>query len=189
LLVAGEHAASRAALSALAALGTQVSLALESSALTEELHRRSSEARFRSLVQNTHDLIIILDSSATVIYQSPSIERALGYTSEEIAGTQFDRLLLPGQNSRLLHLLVDGAAYSGGDGEVIEPDDGDGVVAIGSGGPYAHAAAAALLESTDLAAEDIARRALLIAARLCIYTNDNITVETLELATPAPVPA
>ena len=73
-----------------------------------------------------------------------------------------------------------------GDGEVIEPDDGDGVVAIGSGGPYAHAAAAALLENTDLAAEDIARRALLIAARLCIYTNDNITVETLELATPAP---
>ncbi len=73
-----------------------------------------------------------------------------------------------------------------GDGEVIEPDDGDGVVAIGSGGPYAHAAAAALLESTDLGAEEIARRALLIAARLCIYTNDNITVETLELATPAP---
>ena len=60
------------------------------------------------------------------------------------------------------------------------------VVAIGSGGPYAHAAAAALLGSTDLGAEEIARRALLIAARLCIYTNDNITVETLELATPAP---
>ena len=69
---------------------------------------------------------------------------------------------------------------------MIEPDDGDGVVAIGSGGPYAHAAAAALLGSTDLGAEEIARRALLIAARLCIYTNDNITVETLELATPAP---
>ena len=73
-----------------------------------------------------------------------------------------------------------------GDGEVIEPDEGDGVVAIGSGGPYAHAAAAALLESTDLGAEEIARRALLIAARLCIYTNDNITVETLDLAAPAP---
>ena len=73
-----------------------------------------------------------------------------------------------------------------GDGEVIEPDDGDGVVAIGSGGPYAHAAAAALLSSTDLGAEEIARRALLIAARLCIYTNDNITVETLELAAQAP---
>jgi ATP-dependent HslUV protease, peptidase subunit HslV len=73
-----------------------------------------------------------------------------------------------------------------GDGEVIEPDEGDGVVAIGSGGPYAHAAAAALLESTDLGAEDIARRALLIAARLCIYTNGNTTLETLDTATPAP---
>ena len=71
-----------------------------------------------------------------------------------------------------------------GDGEVIEPDED--VVAIGSGGPYAHAAAAALLESTDLDAEQIARRALTIAARLCIYTNENITVETLDTATPAP---
>jgi len=79
-----------------------------------------------------------------------------------------------------------------GDGEVIEPDENDGVVAIGSGGPYAHAAAAALLGSTDLGAEEIARQALLIAARLCIYTNDNITVETLELGAashPAPAPA
>jgi ATP-dependent HslUV protease subunit HslV len=66
-----------------------------------------------------------------------------------------------------------------GDGEVIEPDESDGVAAIGSGGPYAHAAARALLENTDLGAEDIARRALEIAARLCIYTNDCITVETL----------
>jgi ATP-dependent HslUV protease, peptidase subunit HslV len=59
------------------------------------------------------------------------------------------------------------------------------VVAIGSGGPYAHAAAAALLQNTDLGAEEIARRALHIAARLCIYTNENITVETLDLAAPA----
>lgn len=66
-----------------------------------------------------------------------------------------------------------------GDGEVIEPDDSDGVAAIGSGGPYAHAAARALLENTDLSADEIARRSLEIAARLCIYTNDCITVETL----------
>jgi len=66
-----------------------------------------------------------------------------------------------------------------GDGEVIEPDDNDGVAAIGSGGPYAHAAARALLENTDLRAAEIAHRALEIAARLCIYTNDSITVETL----------
>ena len=66
-----------------------------------------------------------------------------------------------------------------GDGDVIEPDESDGVAAIGSGGPYAHAAARALLDNTDLGAEEIARRSLEIAARLCIYTNDCISVETL----------
>jgi len=65
-----------------------------------------------------------------------------------------------------------------GEGEIIEPDDD--IAAIGSGGPYAHAAAKALLQDTDLPAEDIVRRALEIAATLCIYTNDHITVETVE---------
>jgi ATP-dependent HslUV protease subunit HslV len=65
-----------------------------------------------------------------------------------------------------------------GDGDVIEPDDGIG--AIGSGGPYAHAAARALALHTDLSAAEIARRALEIAASLCIYTNDEISLETLE---------
>jgi ATP-dependent HslUV protease subunit HslV len=64
-----------------------------------------------------------------------------------------------------------------GDGDVIEPDDGIG--AIGSGGPYAHAAARALVRHTELPAAEVARRALEIAASLCIYTNDEITVETL----------
>lgn len=61
-----------------------------------------------------------------------------------------------------------------GDGEVIEPDNG--AVAIGSGGPYALAAARALLEYTDLTAEEVARSALKIAGELCIYTNDEITL-------------
>jgi diguanylate cyclase (GGDEF)-like protein/PAS domain S-box-containing protein len=120
LLVAGDHSTSRTTRGALAALGTQVSLALESNALTEELHRRSSEARFRSLVQHAHDLITVLDASSTVIYQSPSIAGALGYTPEEVLGTPFDQLLLPGQNGRLLRLLADGPSYSGGEAEVIE---------------------------------------------------------------------
>jgi ATP-dependent HslUV protease subunit HslV len=67
-----------------------------------------------------------------------------------------------------------------GDGEIIEPDDD--VTAIGSGGPYAHAAAKALLQNTGLPAEDIARRALEIAATLCVYTNDHITVQSVETA-------
>jgi ATP-dependent HslUV protease subunit HslV len=69
-----------------------------------------------------------------------------------------------------------------GDGEVIEPDESDGVVAIGSGGPYAHAAARALLDHTAMSVAEVARRSLEIAARLCIYTNSDITVEEVRLS-------
>ncbi len=64
-----------------------------------------------------------------------------------------------------------------GGGEVLRPDED--VVAIGSGGAMAHAAALALHRHTDLSAEEIAREALAIAGRLCIYTNENVTVEVL----------
>ncbi len=67
-----------------------------------------------------------------------------------------------------------------GDGDVIEPDDGLG--AIGSGGPYALAAARALTQHTELSAREVAVEALRIAASMCVYTNSEITVETL----PAP---
>lgn len=62
-----------------------------------------------------------------------------------------------------------------GTGEVIEPDDG--ILAIGSGGNYALAAARALVENTGLSAEEIARKALFIASTICVYTNDHIIVE------------
>ncbi len=61
-----------------------------------------------------------------------------------------------------------------GTGDIIEPDDG--ILAIGSGGSYALAAARALLESTDMAPREIVRRGLEIAAEICVYTNANITV-------------
>ena len=64
-----------------------------------------------------------------------------------------------------------------GNGDVIEPDDG--VTAIGSGGPYAHAAARALTQFSDLEARAIAEEAMKIAASICIYTNDRIAVEEL----------
>jgi len=64
-----------------------------------------------------------------------------------------------------------------GTGEVIEPDDG--IAAVGSGGAYALAAARALVEASDLPAEDIARRSLQIAASICVYTNENIEVESI----------
>ena len=63
-----------------------------------------------------------------------------------------------------------------GSGEVIEPDDG--ILAIGSGGPYALAAARALVAHSDLDAEAVVREALLTAAGICIYTNTHISVET-----------
>jgi ATP-dependent HslUV protease subunit HslV len=65
-----------------------------------------------------------------------------------------------------------------GTGDVLEPELG--LVAIGSGGPYAQAAARALLDNTDLPPADIVARALMIAADLCIYTNQSHTIETLE---------
>ena len=64
-----------------------------------------------------------------------------------------------------------------GTGDVIEPDDG--IAAIGSGGAYAKAAAKALIKYTDLPAVDIARESMLIAAEICIYTNDKIVIEEL----------
>jgi ATP-dependent HslUV protease, peptidase subunit HslV len=64
-----------------------------------------------------------------------------------------------------------------GTGDLITPDDG--ILAIGSGGPYALAAARALVQHTQMTAPEVAAEALRIAASICIYTNDNITVESL----------
>ena len=64
-----------------------------------------------------------------------------------------------------------------GTGEVIEPDGG--MLAIGSGGNYALAAARALYQNTDMSAPEIAEKALHIAAEICVFTNDNIIVETV----------
>jgi len=64
-----------------------------------------------------------------------------------------------------------------GGGDVIEPDDG--IVAIGSGGPYALSAARALLRHTDLSAKEVAQEAMKIASEVCIYTNSNLVIEEL----------
>ena len=80
---------------------------------------------------------------------------------------RLEALLLVGNPEHLLVLS--------GTGDVIEPDEG--IAAIGSGGPYAQAAATALLHHSALGAEVIAREALTIASGICIYTNNDITVE------------
>jgi ATP-dependent HslUV protease, peptidase subunit HslV len=77
-------------------------------------------------------------------------------------------------------LLVADAEHTfilSGTGDVVEPDDG--IAAIGSGGPYAQAAAKALIANTQLSAVEIVREAMRIAAEICIYTNDRIVVEEL----------
>lgn len=83
---------------------------------------------------------------------------------------------------RLEALLVvadrDASLIISGNGDVIEPEDS--VMAIGSGGPYALAAARALLANTDLDAGSIVRKSLAIAADICVYTNSNIVIEEIE---------
>lgn len=64
-----------------------------------------------------------------------------------------------------------------GTGDVLEPEDG--LIGIGSGGSFALAAARALIDRDDMDAEDIARRALQIAASICVYTNENLTIESI----------
>ena len=82
---------------------------------------------------------------------------------------RLEALLLVGDRERVLVVS--------GNGDVIEPDDG--VAAIGSGGAYALAAARALARHTNLGAKEIAAEALGLAAEICIYTNDQVTVVTL----------
>ncbi|MBX6350800.1 MAG: ATP-dependent protease subunit HslV [Clostridia bacterium] len=97
-----------------------------------------------------------------------SVELAKDWRGDRVL-RRLEALLLVADRERLF-------IVSGG-GEVVEPDDG--LAAIGSGGPYALAAARALVRHTDLAAKDVAREAMRIAAEICIYTNDRITVEEL----------
>lgn len=97
-----------------------------------------------------------------------SVELAKDWRSDRVL-RRLEAMLLVADRERMLVLS--------GNGDLIEPEDG--VTAIGSGGPYALAAARALLSETDLPAATIARRALEIAADICIYTNRHITVEEL----------
>jgi ATP-dependent HslUV protease subunit HslV len=83
------------------------------------------------------------------------------------------------RNLEALLLVADQQAtlVISGNGDVIEPDDG--IVAIGSGGPYALAAARALASHTDLSARRIAEEAMKIAGQICIYSNQQLVIEEL----------
>lgn len=78
-------------------------------------------------------------------------------------------------NALMIVADTDELLLVGGDGNVIEPDDG--VAGIGSGGPFALAAARALIENTTMDAEQIAREAMRVAGEICVFTNNQVTVE------------
>jgi diguanylate cyclase (GGDEF)-like protein/PAS domain S-box-containing protein len=115
LIVAAPSRLSPILANALDALCASVSLALESAALVDRAHRQENEAHFTSLVQNASELITVVERSGEVIYQSPSIERILGFSAEDVMGTRFESLLVPGDRARLRELLettVGDAAHS-----------------------------------------------------------------------------
>lgn len=97
-----------------------------------------------------------------------AVELAKDWRSDKIL-RKLEAMLIVADKETLLVLS--------GNGEVIEPDDN--VIAIGSGGSFALAAAKALIENTDLTAKEIAVKSLEIAADICVYTNKNIKVEEL----------
>jgi diguanylate cyclase (GGDEF)-like protein/PAS domain S-box-containing protein len=120
LLAAGPTGLSSSQQGSLQALATSVSLALESTALTEDLHRRESEARFSSLVARSSDLITVVAADGTVLYQSPSIERGLGYSTGQIVGSRFDELMHDDERARLVAVLAKGSRHSDSGPEAIE---------------------------------------------------------------------
>ena len=100
--------------------------------------------------------------------QRAAVELAKEWRTDKML-RNLEALLLVADTKNLLILS--------GSGEVIEPDDG--IAAIGSGGNFALAAARALVKHTDLPTAEIVREAMLVAASICVYTNEQITVEEL----------
>ncbi|MEP6475880.1 MAG: EAL domain-containing protein [Actinomycetota bacterium] len=98
----GDH---RAINDGLEALASQVSLAVESAALSEEIVIAQSEKRFASLVQNASDIVTVIELDTTIRYASPASIRVLGYAPEELEGTRFAELVSPEDKTRVLSFL------------------------------------------------------------------------------------
>jgi diguanylate cyclase (GGDEF)-like protein/PAS domain S-box-containing protein len=119
IVVSTPETPARDLVDALGALATQVSLAVEGASLAEDLHRRQSEARFRSLVAHSSDLITVLNADGIITYQSPSIERVLGHRVDEVEGSRFDALLSEHDRPLLAQLIsLDG--HGAGDAHTVE---------------------------------------------------------------------
>ncbi len=138
--------------------------------------RRLSDGRvIAGFAGSVADAFILFDKFENHLERSngqlsrAAVELAKEWRSEKMARNLEALLLLADKDDLFL---------VSGNGEVIVPDEG--IAAIGSGGNYALAAAKALKQNTDLPAADIARKALEIAASICVYTNDNIIVEEIK---------
>ena len=110
LLVASQVELNKAERAAMLALASQIALALDSEMLSAEVHRRRGEARFASLVRHASDLITVLQTDTTVTFQSPSIERILGYVPDDLLGQRFDRLVIADDRERLAQSVAATAA-------------------------------------------------------------------------------
>jgi diguanylate cyclase (GGDEF)-like protein/PAS domain S-box-containing protein len=119
LVVAGERPLPRPARDSMEALASQAALALESASLAEDLHRRRSEARFASFVQNSSDVMTVIHADSTVKYVSPSIHRVLGYGPEEVTGTRLLDFVHPDDVERVLTLLSE-VGDRGGNPQAVE---------------------------------------------------------------------
>jgi len=102
-----------------------------------------------------------------------NLRRAAVELAKEWRADRFLRRL----EALLIVASTDALLVLSGTGEVIEPDDG--IAAIGSGGAFALAAARAMVRNTELSPAEIASRSLLIAAEICVYTNENISIEEI----------
>jgi diguanylate cyclase (GGDEF)-like protein/PAS domain S-box-containing protein len=98
----------------LVALAHQISLALESAALSEGLHRSASEARLASLVRNSSELVLVVSADTTISYASPAVERVLGRTELEVTGIRLSELMMPGSVTPLNRAMVATPRLAGG---------------------------------------------------------------------------
>jgi ATP-dependent HslUV protease subunit HslV len=122
----------------------------------------------------TADAFALLDRfEAKMKEHRGNLERAAVELAKDWRTDRFLRRL----EAMLIVMTAEKILLLSGTGDVIEPDED--AIAIGSGGPYALAAARALLRNTDLSAVEIAKRSLEIAAGICVYTNDEISVEEM----------
>jgi diguanylate cyclase (GGDEF)-like protein/PAS domain S-box-containing protein len=108
LVVARPSSVPRATRDSIEALSSQVALALDSALTTEILLLRQSEARFSSLVQNSSDVVMVVEADSTIRYMSPSVERVLGHAPGRLEGTKLTVLIHPDDRAGVLQFLTSG---------------------------------------------------------------------------------